>query len=99
MGFRSFVIKPVARKIARGINQWSRQAVKAQRKVFGELVEVGRRTAFGKEHDFKNIHSYEDFRQRVPIRDYESLRPYIDRIKAGEADVLWNGFPQYFAKT
>ncbi len=99
MGFRSFVIKPAARKIARDINKWSRKAVKAQRKVFEELVKVGRRTAFGKEHDFKSIRSYEDFRQRVPIRDYEALRPYIDRIKGGEGDVLWKGFPQYFAKT
>ena len=81
------------------IERWSAQAVEAQQEVFEELVATGKRTAFGREHDFDQINSYEAFRDRIPIRDYEGLRPYIDRIKQGEADVLWKGFPKYFAKT
>ncbi|HMN91157.1 MAG TPA: GH3 auxin-responsive promoter family protein [Saprospiraceae bacterium] len=99
MGFRASIIKPIAKKIARDIDAWSGNAVKAQQKILKQLIETGRRTAFGKEHDFDRIKSYEDFRERTPIRDYEGLRPYIERIKQGEADVLWKGFPRYFAKT
>lgn len=99
MGFRSFIIKPLATRTARHIQKWSSDAVAAQHAVFQQLLEKGRRTAFGKAHHFDKINSYEAFRNSVPIRDYEALRPYIDRIKAGERDVLWPGRPMYFAKT
>ncbi|NUO00879.1 MAG: GH3 auxin-responsive promoter family protein [Saprospiraceae bacterium] len=99
MGFRSFVIKPLARRTARHIAGWSSNAVAAQEAVFRQLLEQGRHTAFGKAHDFDKITRYEMFRECVPIRDYEALRPWIDRIKAGEHDVLWPGRPAYFAKT
>lgn len=99
MGFRATLIKPYAKTIARDINRWAANAVAAQEKVFKNLIQVGRITAFGKDHDFKNIQSYEAFRERVPIRDYEDLKTYIERIKKGEANVLWRGKPKYFAKT
>ncbi|MFM9948198.1 MAG: GH3 auxin-responsive promoter family protein [Saprospiraceae bacterium] len=99
MGFRSFVISPLAHGAARRIARWSSNAVAAQETVFRQLLVQGRNTAFGKAHDFDKINSYEAFRERVPIRDYEGLRPWIERIKAGERDVLWPGRPAYFAKT
>jgi len=99
MGFRSFVISPLAHSAARRIVRWSSNAVAAQETVFRQLLAQGRNTAFGKAHDFDKINSYEAFRERVPIRDYEGLRPWIERIKAGERDVLWPGRPAYFAKT
>ena len=99
MGFKSLLIKPIAKKIARGINRWSKQAVEAQQAIFKDLIQTGRRTAFGKEHGFDQIDSYEAFKNQVPIRDYEGIKPFIERIKQGEADVLWKGFPAYFAKT
>ncbi len=71
----------------------------AQDKTLLKLIEAARNTAFGKDHQFSEIHSYADFKQNVPVRDYEDLRPYIDRVVAGEPDVLWKGKPQYFAKT
>ncbi|MBK7872024.1 MAG: GH3 auxin-responsive promoter family protein [Saprospiraceae bacterium] len=99
MGFRASIIKPLANKVAQKIDRWSADAVKAQDKVFKKLIEVGRKTAFGKEHGFESFDNYESFRAQVPIRDYEKLKHYIERIKEGEADVLWKGFPKYFAKT
>ena len=57
------------------------------------------KTAFGRDHDFGNIRTYTDFKARVPIRDYEDLKGYIERVKHGESDVLWTGKPVYFAKT
>jgi len=99
MGIRSFLIKPFANKIARDIRRWSGQAVREQQKLFEKLISTGRQTAFGRDHDFEAIRTHADFVKRVPIRDYEGLRAYIDRIRAGEANVLWKGRPRYFAKT
>lgn len=99
MGLKSLLIKPIARKIAKDIKSWSRQAVAAQEEVFQQLIKGGKRTAFGKDHNFSEIQTYEAFRSQVPIRDYEGIKPYIERIKDGEADVLWKGYPKYFAKT
>jgi hypothetical protein len=99
MGFRSKIIRPFAKKIARDIQRWSAHAVQEQAKIFSRLIEVGKTTAFGKAHGFDQIRSYQDYVERVPIRDYEGIKPYIERIKAGENDVLWRGKPAYFAKT
>jgi hypothetical protein len=99
MGIKAQLIKPFARIIAADIESWSQKAVQTQSSILQQLIEKGRGTAFGEDHDFANIRSYDDFRQRVPIRDYEGLKPYVERIKSGEADVLWPGKPAYFAKT
>lgn len=99
MGVRAFLSKPIARYVVKKYKKWSGDAFEVQRSVLKNLVEDARDTAFGKDHDFKNIKNYEDFKQKVPIRDYESLKPYIERIIAGEENVLWEGLPIYFAKT
>ncbi len=64
-----------------------------------DLVTTARDTAFGRAHDFDAINSYDEFKARVPIVDYEAFRPYADRTRDGEADVSWIGRPKYFAKT
>jgi hypothetical protein len=56
-------------------------------------------TKFGKEHHFSLITDYASFKQNVPIRDYEGLKNYIEKIKNGESNVLWKGKPLYLAKT
>jgi len=99
MGLQSFLLKPFAHYIARRIDRWAHAAIGAQEKVFHNLIDNGRRTAFGRDHHFDQIRSHADFHKRVPIRDYEALKPYIERIKNGESDVLWPGRPKYFAKT
>lgn len=99
MGFKSLLIKPIAKKVARDIKRSSKKAVEAQQAIFKELVHTGKKTAFGKEHEFEHIDDYNTFKQHVPVRDYEGIKPFIERIKQGEADVLWKGFPAYFAKT
>jgi hypothetical protein len=99
MPFKSLLLKPFARRIARNIERWSANAVAAQQQVFDDLIKNGSLTAFGQAHGFDKIKTHEAFRAQVPIRDYEALRPWIDRIKAGEQNVLWPGRPKYFAKT
>ena len=63
------------------------------------LLDGAQHTAFGRDHRFRDVRSYAEFRQAVPVRDYEGLKPYIERIREGESDVLWKGKPVYFAKT
>ncbi len=99
MGWKSTLIKPFAKHIARRIAELSKTGVEAQENVFNNLILRGVKTAFGRDHDFENIRTYEDFKARVPIRDYEDLKDYIERVKHGESDVLWTGKPAYFAKT
>ncbi|MCD0488544.1 GH3 auxin-responsive promoter family protein [Pedobacter sp. MC2016-14] len=99
MGLKAALSKPFAAFVLRGIQKWKKRAVLAQQETLLQLVNDAASTAFGKDHQFEQIRNYEDFKQRVPVRDYEALRPYIERVIAGEADVMWKGKPAYFAKT
>jgi len=99
MSLKSFAAKIFAKYTFRKIQKWANDPVKSQEKVFQELISVGTTTAFGKDHDLISINSYEDFIQRVPVRDYEGLKPYVERAVKGEENVLWQGKPIYFAKT
>jgi hypothetical protein len=99
MGFRSALLRPFARYIARGIDRWSATAVASQEKIMHQLVRDARDTAFGRDHAFHHIRTYQDFKQAIPIRDYEDIKPYVERIKNGESNVLWPGKPAYLAKT
>lgn len=74
-------------------------AVSDQKAIFHEIIKSAVHTEFGKEHRFSEIKTYDDYVKNVPIRDYEALRPYIDRIIEGKHNVLWKGQPIYFAKT
>ncbi|MCX2431045.1 GH3 auxin-responsive promoter family protein [Pedobacter sp. GR22-10] len=99
MGLKAALSKPFAAFAVWQINKWKKNAVVAQDKILKELVFEARGTAFGKDHHFAEIKDYSDFKQRVPVQDYEGLKPYVDRVVNGEADVLWKGKPLYFAKT
>ncbi|MDG4715211.1 GH3 auxin-responsive promoter family protein [Winogradskyella marincola] len=91
--------KPFAKLIAKRINKWASQPVETQEKVFQNLIKEAKNTVFGKDHKFNTITSYEDFKALVPVRDYEALRPYVERVVKGEENILWKGKPIYFAKT
>jgi len=99
MGIRSVLAKPFAAYIASETKKWSLQPAHVQHKTFSHLIDKGRTTAFGKDHDFGSIRNYEDFKKHVPIRDYEGLKTYVERVVKGESDILWPGKPAYFAKT
>ena len=99
MGFKSTLILPFAKYTAHQIKRWSANAIKAQELIFQELIKKGRQTTFGKDHQFNQINDHASFVANVPLRDYEGLKPYIERIKNGEANILWPGKPKYFAKT
>ena len=88
-----------AKRIQKRVNKWANNPVETQEKTFQNLIQNAIETDFGKDHGFKNIKTHENFVERVPIRDYEGLKPYVDRAVKGEDDVLWKGKPIYFAKT
>lgn len=99
MSLKSFGAKIFAKNIRKKIDKWASKPEATQEKVFQELIDKAKDTKFGKDHDFKNIKSYADFSKKVPVRDYEELRFYVDKMVAGEEDVLWPGKPLYYAKT
>jgi hypothetical protein len=99
MGLKSLFLRPWANQVSKQIVQWSTNALKEQENIFTQIIRRGCGTQFGIDHDFANIKSYEDFKQRVPVQDYEGLKTYFDRVVAGESNVLWPGRPRYFAKT
>ena len=99
MAIKSFLAKPFAAYIYKQIKKGMETAVEDQQSVFNNLIKVGAKTEFGKEHGFAGIKTYEDFVKQVPIRDYEAFKVYIERIKDGKHNVLWKGQPIYLAKT
>ncbi len=99
MKIKSFLAKPYASIIHSGIRKGMATAVADQQAILQYLVKQGGKTRFGKEHGFQNIKTYDDYKQAVPIRDYEAFSGYIEAIKNGDQDVLWKGRPIYFAKT
>jgi len=99
MSIKSFAAKLFAQYIHNKVQAWATKPLETQEKVFRDLITQAQHTQFGKDHDFANIKTFQDFAAKVPIRDYEQLRPYVDRVVKGEEDILWKGKPIYFAKT
>ncbi len=99
MSLKSLGAKIFAKIVFNRIQKWATNPVETQQKVFEKLISEAKNTVFGKNHDFKNITSFEDFAAKVPIRDYEELKPYVERVVSGEENILWPGKPLYFAKT
>ncbi|TWP22857.1 GH3 auxin-responsive promoter family protein [Apibacter muscae] len=79
--------------------KWIENPVDYQNLWFKKLIKDAENTTFGKAHYFSEINNIKDFQERVTLQDYESLVPYIDKIKKGEKDILYCNKPQYLAKT
>jgi len=99
LSIKAALAKPFAKRIYNRIKKWANSPIETQEKVFKELISSASKTKFGKDHNFAGIHSYKDFINHVPVRDYEDLKPYVEKVVAGEEDILWAGKPLYFAKT
>lgn len=99
MSLKSVSAKIFAKIVVLRIQKWAKNPVETQQKVFKNLISEAKNTAFGKDHDFSNIKSFPDFAERVPVRDYEELKSYVERVVSGEKNVLWPDKPLYFAKT
>ncbi|PWA11537.1 GH3 auxin-responsive promoter family protein [Flavobacterium laiguense] len=99
MSLKSVAAKLFAQKIYKKTQAWANTPIETQKTVFLNLIQDAKQTQFGKDHHFEEIKTYEDFAKLVPVRDYEDLKPYVDRVVKGEENILWKGKPLYFAKT
>ena len=99
MGLKSLLSLPFARQIVKNNNKWKKNAVKVQNTVLLSLIKQAKNTKFGKDHNFSEIKNYSDWKNNVPVRDYEELKVYVKDIIDGKRDVLWPGRPLYFCKT
>lgn len=99
MGIRAFLAKPFAAFVINQRKKWEKNAVETQLNLMKSLVQQASSTLFGKDHKFSEINDYEQFKQNIPIHDYEGLKSYVEKVVAGESDILWPDKPLYFAKT
>jgi len=93
------VISWVIKKRIHQIGLFIKYPHDVQEEWFKKLVQAGKETEYGKKYDFSSIRSYEQFSERIPINSYESLKPYIDRLRKGEQDLLWPSDIKWFAKS
>jgi len=99
MSIKGLAAKLFAKRIHAKTQKWSNNPVETQQKVLESLLFESKTTLFGQNHNFFDIKSHDDFVKNVPIRDYEGLKFYIDKVVKGEENILWKGKPIYFAKT
>ncbi len=91
--------KVLGRILHKRIRRDQQEALADQQKWMTKLIKKAKQTQFGKDHHFDSIDSYDDFKQNIPISDYEGLRKYVDQIRTGKKDILYPGQPKYWAKT
>jgi hypothetical protein len=99
MSLKPFFAKIFARNIYRKTQLWANNPIATQQQVFEDLIRQASNTQFGIDHHFDQIKTFEDFTKNVPVRDYEALKSYVDKVVKGEENILWKGKPLYFAKT
>ena len=81
------------------IEKFKQEPHLVQRTTLVELLEAAKQTEFGKTYHFEKIKSYEDFSKRVPLFDYESFTPYLEKNIKGRQQVFWPSDIQWFAKS
>jgi hypothetical protein len=100
MSLKTWVAGLLAARRVRQVARQAREPERLQRELLQSLLRHAGRTEWGTRYRFVQLHSYEAFRDAVPVNSYETLRPAIEAIyRHGTRDVLWPGLPLYFAKT
>ncbi|MFV8331839.1 GH3 family domain-containing protein [Flavobacterium sp. GSP14] len=99
MSIKSIAAKLFAQKIYKKTQLWANNPIATQKKVLQKLIKEAKQTQFGIDHHFDQIKNEKDFANQVPVRDYEALKPYVDKVVQGQENILWKGKPLYFAKT
>ena len=96
---KKILAKVFAALVHRKNQRWIRNPLLAQQQVFKQLIHKGLETKFGIDHDFETITCVDEYREKVPVREYEDLRPYLNEVLEGGSDILWPGRPLYYAKS
>ena len=98
-GLLNLLLPLVSRKAAQRFERSSGDPKASQHKLLRGLLELNKNTAFGKEHGFAEIKNSSDYRKRVPVRDFEGFRPYVNRLLDGETKILTMESPSVYATT
>lgn len=97
------LLSPAISRLARmrlwRIENWVNHPVSSQREVLQDLISSAQYTAFGKQYNFDKIFTLTDFKDNIPLHDYDDCKPYINRMMQGEENVLWNTPVKWFAKS
>ena len=93
------IISKVFDSRLKAIDLYDTQAGDIQHRVLTRLVKQAENTEWGKKYDYKSIRDYEDFKNRLPIQTYEEVKPYVERLRAGEQNLLWPSEIRWFAKS
>ena len=99
MKLLSPAISTLARLRSWRIEAWMHHPISAQREVLQDLVTAGQYTEIGRKYDFSKLFNTKTFKQAIPIHEYDDLKPYVERIMAGEQNILWNTPINWFAKS
>ena len=99
MALINSVISWLMKKRIHQIDLFMKYPLEVQQEWLRKLLGTARNTEWGKRCDFRSIQTYEEFRSRVPLNDYESLKPFIERLKQGEQNILWPTEVKCFAKS
>ncbi len=70
-----------------------------QQDVFNKLINTSKDTLWGKQYNYTSIDNYNSFKNRVPIQDYDDVKPFVERIQKGEKNILWPSEIKWFAKS
>jgi len=81
------------------IESWMQHPIAAQREVLQDLVTSAQYTDFGRKYGFDQLFTLRDFKQRVPVHEYDDIKPWIEKMMQGEEHLLWHTPIQWFAKS
>jgi hypothetical protein len=83
----------------RELEAYANNSAELQNEVLKYLISAASDTEYGRNHIFKNINTYSQFTDNVPVNNYDDLKGDIDRMRHGEKDILWRGQVKWFAKS
>ena len=98
-GLLHFLLPLVSRKAAQRFERSAGDPEASQHALLHGLLDLNKDTAFGKEHGFAQIKDSKEYRKRVPIREFEGFRPYVNRLLDGENNILTTESPSVYATT
>jgi hypothetical protein len=97
------LLSPAISRLARmrmwRIESWMQHPADSQREVLQDLVTTAQYTRFGHQYGFENLFNVKDFKQAVPVHEYEDIKPYIEAMMNGEENILWPTPVNWYAKS
>ena len=99
MGLINSILTWVMQKRIHQIELFIKYPNEVQEELFKKLIQSARLTEFGNHYDFASIHTYDQYRDRVPVQTYEEVFPFIERMMRGEQNILWPSEIKWFSKS